>query len=238
MDPGAFLIAISDRPATAPKLSKLRDRVMTLFRLSSPWLAAPSARDALGGAGSAHRQIIARAPGCPDWTGVTRGAKRLAQSADLHVDGALVDIRAAAPHQIAQLRARKNVARLAHQTEKDRESALWELDFVSRPPKAACRDINFNVALRENRARHLSMRGQSARLALEASSLYAKLRGLEFIANDVDASRWHCIPPGVVESNASITGLANRLSLVQRSPRAQPDALHGSSRPGGFSLHS
>jgi hypothetical protein len=146
---------------------------------------------------------------------VTRGAKRLAQSANLHVDSALVDVSAAAPHEIAQLRARKNMPRLAHQTEKDRKSALGELDFISRPPKTARRDIYFDVAVSENRARRRSMRGQSARLALEASNLFATLPGVEVVADGAGAGRWHCIPPSVAESNASITGLANRLGLVQ-----------------------
>jgi len=146
---------------------------------------------------------------------VTRGAKRLAQSANLHVDGAVVDFSAASPHEIAQLRARKNMPRLAHQTEKDRKSALWELVFISRPPKTARRDINFNVAVSENRPRRRSMRGQCARLALEASNLSTTLPGGEVVADGAGAGRWHYIPPGVAESNASITGLANRLGLVQ-----------------------
>jgi hypothetical protein len=127
---------------------------------------------------------------------VTRAAERLAQSANLHVDGALVDISAAAPNEIAQLRARKNMPRLAHQTKKDRKSALGELDFMSRAPKAACRDINFDVAVSESRARRLSMRGRCARLALKAPSLRAELRGFEFVTNGVGASRGHCVPPG------------------------------------------
>jgi hypothetical protein len=145
---------------------------------------------------------------------VTSGAKSLAQSPNLNVDGALVDISAAAPHEIAQLRARKNVPRFAHQTEKDRKSALGELDFISRPPKTARRDINFDVAVSENRARRRSMRGQSARLALEASNLSATFPGVEVVADGGGAGRWHCIPPGVAESNASITELANRLGLI------------------------
>jgi hypothetical protein len=105
--------------------------------------------------------------------------------------------------------------RLAHQTEKDRKSALGELDFISRPPRTARRDIYFDVAVSENGARRRSMRGQSARLALEASNLFATLPGVEVVADGAGAGRWHCIPPGVAESNASITGLANRLGLVQ-----------------------
>jgi hypothetical protein len=59
------------------------------------------------------------------------------------------------------------------------------------------------------------MREQCAGLALKATNLFAKLRSVEVVAHGAGANRWHCIPPGVAESNAFTTGFADRLGPVQ-----------------------
>src|SRR6202035_5627722 len=81
---------------------------------SGPGGRDSSPRDS-GRLGEAVVERVAGAPDGADRVGHAAAVERLAQAADMDVDGALVDIDVAAPHLVQQLLAGKHPAGAFHQ---------------------------------------------------------------------------------------------------------------------------
>src|SRR5581483_3287052 len=85
---------------------------------------------------SADLEAIAGSPHRADRIGAPSAHQRLAQPADVHVDGALVHVDVVAPHAVEQLAAREHAARRLHE---ELEQAVIGGAQVDRLPPAQYR---------------------------------------------------------------------------------------------------
>src|SRR3984957_3574654 len=86
------------------------------------------------GSGALHEAIVervARAAHGADRIGGAAAIERLAQAADMDVDGAFVDIDVAAPDAVEQLLAREHAAGILHQEFEQAELGGAEWDVAS-----------------------------------------------------------------------------------------------------------
>src|SRR5262249_30251931 len=89
---------------------------------------------------------IAGAADGADWIGIVTAVERLAQPADMDVDGALVDIDFAAPHPVEKLLAREHATGPLHQKFEQPIFGWAEIDRAAGARDALLLAINLEVA--------------------------------------------------------------------------------------------
>src|SRR3954470_19073936 len=89
---------------------------------------------------------IARTTYRADWIGLIRPIDRLAQTADVNVDGALVDINFRAPDAVEQLLAREHAPRPLHQKLEQAVLGRPELDRPAATRHALLLAVELQVA--------------------------------------------------------------------------------------------
>src|SRR3954464_10871057 len=89
---------------------------------------------------------VAGAADGPDRIGLVAAVERLAQAADMDVDGALVDVDLAAPHAVEQLLAREHAARPLHQEFEQTILGRPEIDRAPAAPAPLLPPAPFEIA--------------------------------------------------------------------------------------------
>src|SRR5688500_19460973 len=106
---------------------------------------------------------VTRATHGTDGIGCTPAVERAAQPADMHVDGALVDIDVAAPNAVEQLLARIDAAGVLHQEFEQAELGRPEMHLAARARYALFLAIEFQIAGPEHGRDPLGLRSAQQR---------------------------------------------------------------------------